>query len=247
MRQNTSQYMLLNLMQVVRNARTRYPAYEEEFIQVIIDTMRFTDENESAPSECLRIWGNLVNHLINSLQLLNVPAMIHQLGVCLKKQPHLYPASRDWLMWFFLFSGLARTCPNQLIDLFEILYKDEEPLPVPDMTKFVSVIRLAPLSVWYQLNYKGSSQQQQQNQDSALSSSNSSVANASSNTMTGISSALQTAFAKSTSATSKIQIIPDILKNQYAFFQECTSNQNYQDFRLSVCFNTCNSRNFLSY
>jgi hypothetical protein len=182
-----------------------------------INLIKF-DKKENA-----RIWSNLVNHLINSNQIIHIPTLIQQISVKLKNKAHLYKTSRDWLMWFFLLiSGFVyRNCTAELAELYECLYKDEEPLPNPDMSSFLSVVKLAPLSIWIHLNQK-SINPSGQNDSAAIS-------------LGAGAAGVQSAANKSPRSL----IVPDMLRNHYALIQNCLSTTNFQDFRLSVCLNAC--------
>jgi hypothetical protein len=50
MRQNTTQYFLLALLNLQRNNKLRFTRFEEEFVNVIIDTMKLSEENSNAPT-----------------------------------------------------------------------------------------------------------------------------------------------------------------------------------------------------
>ena len=54
--------------------------FEEEFVSVIIDTLAMTEENPDCYVENARIWSNLVNHLINANQIINIPLLIQQIA-----------------------------------------------------------------------------------------------------------------------------------------------------------------------
>ena len=122
-------------------------------------------------------------------------------------------------MWFFLLiSGFVyRSCISELAELYEALYKDQEPLPNPDMSSFMSIVKLAPLSIWLHLNQKP-------NSNSNLSESNAGPGGSGSAQLANKTKAL---------------IVPDILQNHHALLQEFVSTANYQDFRLSACLNAC--------
>lgn len=44
LRQNAPQYLLMSLMSVHRNIKTRFPLFEDEFSSVILDTMKMTEQ-----------------------------------------------------------------------------------------------------------------------------------------------------------------------------------------------------------
>lgn len=105
---------------------------------------------------------------------------------------------------------------SEFSELYELLYKDEEMLPTPDLSSFSSVIRFAPLSNWINFNIKLNSQKQ--HFDSIAQSGNS----------------LQAVL-----PIVRSFVIPEILRNHFALFQECLLNQTFNDFSLSVCLNAC--------
>ncbi len=119
-------------------------------------------------------------------------------------------------MWFLLSiitSYINRNCIPEFSDLFEILFKDEEILPNPDLNTFNSVIKLAPLSIWIHLNLRLQTQTPQEN----TSTTNSAQAQ--------------------TNKSSKSLVLPEILKNHSALLQECMNTQHFKDYGLSICMN----------
>jgi hypothetical protein len=135
----------------------------------------------------------------------------------------MYKTSRDWLMWFFLqISGFFyRNCATELAELYEVLYKDEDQqaLPAPDMSSFTSVVKMAPMCIWIHINQR-SINPTGQNETASSSAPTSSSGSQSSKPARGL-------------------IVPDMLRNHYALFQECFATQNYSDFRHSACLNAC--------
>ncbi len=138
----------------------------------------------------------------------------------------MFKISRDWLMWFILTmsAGFYRTCVTELIELLEILYRDDEPqLPNPqDMNSFISVVRMAPVSIWIYLNH--------------IKSSNTSSTDANSSSSSG-----QSASSSLTKSSSQIRplVMPEIFRNNYAFLQESLPNLNFQDYSISIYLNAC--------
>jgi len=109
----------------------------------------------------LRIWNNLANQLVNVLSIIHFPMLIKSLSKLIKDKGTPFPGSRNWLMWFLLnviMSFIVRNRIPEFSDLYEVLYKDEEVLASPLPNTFMSVICMAPLSIWIHLN-------QQKNQD----------------------------------------------------------------------------------
>jgi hypothetical protein len=138
----------------------------------------------------------------------------------LKKKADAFKQSRDWLMWFLLLiitSYINRNHLPEFSDLYELLYKDDEMLPNPDLSSFISVIRLAPLSIWINLNLRLNSQKQQQD-----------------------TSCLQTNNSQSAINMTKSFVIPEIIRNHFNLLLDCMNFQHYNDFGLSICLNACN-------
>lgn len=118
-------------------------------------------------------------------------------------------------MWFLLLIMAFYNNKNfipEFSDLYEILYKDDEVLPNPDLNKLISVVKLAPLSIWIHLNWKMLASQNQEGSSGA---------------------------SLSAAARSKTLITPEIIKNHASLLQDCMSTQHFNDFGLSICMNAC--------
>lgn len=123
-------------------------------------------------------------------------------------------------MWFLLLILIYynnKSFIPEFTDLYDVLYKDDEVLPNPDLNSFISVVKLAPLSIWIHLNWKSISFQ---NQDAAAAAGG-------------------TAPAPSVSIKSKSLIPPELVKNHVHLLQECLSSSHCNDFGLSICMNAC--------
>lgn len=91
--------------------------------------------------------------------------LIKSLSNQIKEAADGFLGSRNWLMWFLLnviMSFIGRNRIPEFSDLYEILYKDEEVLPNPPLNTIMSVIQLAPLSIWIHLNLQKSNQEASQ-------------------------------------------------------------------------------------
>lgn len=215
LRQNTPQYLLLSLMSLHRNTiKNRFPLFEEEFAYVIFETMKHTEKIPNNNKENLRIWNNLVNQLVNLPQIIHLPSLIKTLSNLIKDKVESFEESRNWLSWFLLntiTSYMNRNRIPEFSDLFEILYKDEEILPNPDLTSPISVVTLAPLSIWIHLNLRMVNQNQESNQSGSQTTNS--------------------------SKSSRALITPEIIQNHSSILQESMNTQNFQDFRLAICMN----------
>ncbi|CAF0729586.1 unnamed protein product [Brachionus calyciflorus] len=218
LKQNTPQYLLLGLMSLNRNSKTRYPVFEEEFANSIIHIMELTEQNPNKIFDNLRIWNNLVNHFVYLNQIIHLPSLIHHISIQLKKKKNcLFKESRDWFMWFFLMIMVTITNKNYMTefsDLFDILYKDAEILPRPDLNNFFSVIKMAPVSVWILLNNKFSAQEGAQGQHA-------------------------------TKTSNKPLLIPEIVRNHLTILQDCLTSHQQNLYSLSLCLNAyCNDTTY---
>ena len=141
-------------------------------------------------------------------------------------------------MWFLLLiitSYMNRNCLPEFSDLYELLYKDEDMLPNPDLSSFTSVIKLAPLSIWIHLNLRASSTHTQDSNTLSLSSSASNSTSTSQQGPGSVSSASNSVSNKH--SMSKISVIPEIIRSHFALLQERMQHQQFQDFGLSMCMN----------
>jgi mediator of RNA polymerase II transcription subunit 23 len=238
-KQNSPQYILLTLMSLNRTPKQRFAVLEEEFTNTILDAMDWSEQTAAAAGtgnsdfENLRIWNNLFVQFINLNSIVSLNSIINQLSLKLRKRKNntnnnsnnnssnataaAFSFSRDWLMWFLLSTitiNYNRNCIPDFIDLFDLLYKDTEPLAVPDCNQFISVIKMAPLSIWVLSNYNpNNSQSSSSNSNDQLSSSSSSN------------------FSRSPPS------VPFILRNQLSFMQEMIASQHFGQYGLSICLN----------
>jgi len=116
---------------------------------------------------------------------------------------------------------MNRNCLPEFSDLYELLYKDEEVLQIPDLSSFNSVIKLAPLSIWIHLNIRIGSSHSQDN----------------SSTLTSSLSTSHSVNNKSQSNSLKTYVIPEIIRSHFTLLQERMTHQQFQDFGLSICMN----------
>lgn len=128
-------------------------------------------------------------------------------------------------MWFLLLiitSYMNRNCLPEFSDLYELLYKDEEAVPSPDLASFTSVIRLAPLSIWIHLNARANTE------TANLGLSQSAASGSSLSGGGGVGGA---------SKTKQPVVMPEILRGNYALLHDRMATQQFFDFGLSACMN----------
>lgn len=122
-------------------------------------------------------------------------------------------------MWFWLLittSYMNRNFLPEFSDLYELLYKDEDVLPAPDLTSFSSVVRFAQLSTWINLNIR-------------LNNSK----------FTFESNVPHSSNIPAIVPIVKNFMVPEALRNHFNLFLDCLTNQNFNDFGVSVCLNSC--------
>lgn len=87
----------------------------------------------------------------------------------LKEKNQSFRESRDWLMWFFLMimvTNITKNCFNEIFKLCDVLYKENEQLPRPDINSVYSIIKLAPLAVFISISSSFGSQENSSGQNS---------------------------------------------------------------------------------
>ena len=101
---------------------------------------------------------------------------------------------------------MNRSCLPEFPDLYDILYKDDEMLPQPDLKSFISVVKLASLSIWIHLNIR------QSNQDGSVG-----------------------AQQNQNRLSNKNLVIPEILRNHYTREFELSTISRFRSINLFKC------------
>ncbi|GIY39674.1 mediator of RNA polymerase II transcription subunit 23 [Caerostris darwini] len=154
-----SREMVCNMLGVSKQQKQRCPVLEEQMVELIISAME-KSENEldnmedGGPTQLL--WQHLSSQLIYFV-LFQYASFPHIIMILHKKLGTKLRKGRDHLMWVLLQFISGSIQKNQLSDflpvmkLYDLLYPEKEPLPLPDITKASSTHALAITSIWIHL------------------------------------------------------------------------------------------------
>ena len=81
-------------------------------------------------------------------------------------------------MWFLLMiipTNINRNILSEFSDIYEVLFKEDEVLPLPDLSSFESVIKFSALSIWIHFNMKLINQSEQSANQSSNKSKSSNI------------------------------------------------------------------------
>ncbi|KAL7298235.1 mediator of RNA polymerase II transcription subunit 23 [Trichogramma pretiosum] len=138
-------------------------ALEEQFVDLVIRTMERSENepNSVEGSEDTTInhwpWLHLSSQLICYVlsQFANFPSFV--MAIHEKLAGREWKKSRDHLMWVLLqfISGCIQRKPAStfypIFKLYDLLYPEKEPLPLPDLTQPICTHQLALISIWMHL------------------------------------------------------------------------------------------------
>lgn len=135
---------------------------EEQIVELILVAME-KSENEGedeGQSSTLSLWQLIASHLIHFILFnhISFPHVVQNLTEKLSSKS--LRRGREHLMWVWLqiISGsiqkysLSDFLP--LLKLYDLLYPEKDPLPVPDITKPSCIHAMAPASIWLHLMKK---------------------------------------------------------------------------------------------
>ncbi|GIY79141.1 mediator of RNA polymerase II transcription subunit 23 [Caerostris extrusa] len=138
-----SRELVCNMLGVSKQQKQRCPVLEEQMVELIISAMK-KSENEldnmedGGPTQLL--WQHLSSQLIYFV-LFQYASFPHIIMILHKKLGTKLRKGRDHLMWVLLQFISGSIQKNQLSDflpvmkLYDLLYPEKEPLPLPDITK----------------------------------------------------------------------------------------------------------------
>lgn len=163
---------MLNL----QNKKMRSIAIEEQLVQLILSAMERADAEMPPPGGNLDgfddgenplhlQWVHIASQLIYFVlfQFASFPCIVAQLQEKLGGSPELR-RGRDYLMWTLLqfVSGSIHRNPLSsflsVLSLYDSLYPEREPLPVPDCTKPYCTRQMAATCIWFHLLKKAQSE-----------------------------------------------------------------------------------------
>lgn len=161
-----SRDVICTMLGLNKQQKQRCPALEELLVDLIVVAMERSEENEASMSEtgCQLLWHHLSSHLIFFVlfQFASFPHMV--LSLYTKLSGRNLKKGRDHLMWVLLqfISGSVQKNPlsdfRPVMKLFDLLYPEKQPLPLPDITVADSVHSLAMACIWVHLAKKAQSE-----------------------------------------------------------------------------------------
>ena len=162
--QPSSRDMINAMLSLNSKQKQRNAFLEEQLVELIITAMERSecdvDSNEAIEQGCsptFFLWQHLSSHLIYFVlfQYASFPHMVLSLHEKLSQKK--LRKSREHLMWILLqfLSGSIQKNPLQdflpIMKLYDLLYPEKEPLPVPDYTKWSATHAMAASSIWIHL------------------------------------------------------------------------------------------------
>ncbi|XP_068748521.1 mediator of RNA polymerase II transcription subunit 23-like [Montipora capricornis] len=157
-----SRDVICTMLGLNKQQKQRCPALEELLVDLIVVAMEKSEENDVSMIEtgCQLLWHHLSSHLIFFVlfQFASFPHMV--LSLYSKLNGRNLKKGRDHLMWVLLqfISGSIQKNPlsdfKPVMKLFDLLYPEKQPLPLPDITVADSVNSLAMACIWVHLAKK---------------------------------------------------------------------------------------------
>ncbi|XP_058805221.1 mediator of RNA polymerase II transcription subunit 23-like isoform X2 [Phymastichus coffea] len=161
-----SRDMVCTMLAIQNKQNTKCEALEEQLVDLVIRTME-KSENEPVPienSEGVTIshwpWLHLSSQFIFYVlsQFVNFSTFVIAIHDKLAAMPgREWKKSRDHLMWILLqfISGSIQRQPinafSPFFKLYELLYFEKEPLPLPDFSQPICTHQMALVSIWLHL------------------------------------------------------------------------------------------------
>lgn len=158
--QTYSRETICGILNLNKQVKQRCSVLESELVHLIINTLK---DSENGIDQALQLrWQHLSSQVIFFVlfQFVSFPHMVqslHQKLMDMKVQ-----AGRDLLMWVLLQFISGSIQKNSLEDflpvigLYDLLYPDQVPLPLPNIADPSAVHQLAPTCIWIHLHRKAS-------------------------------------------------------------------------------------------
>lgn len=159
LKQPYSRDTVCNIISLNKQQKQRSAVLEGQLAELLIVAMERSEEDTTAPADRYgtpihALWQLLSSQLIifALFQFVNFPDVVELLYKKLKGRN--LTKGRDYLMWLLLqfISGSMKKNPLHeflpILKLFELLYQETEPLPVPDVSYPSCVQGMAMACVW---------------------------------------------------------------------------------------------------
>ena len=167
-----SRDMVCAMLGLNNKAKQRCPVLEEQLVELILiamdrseaETEDLTELSEQGSHPTLFLWAHLSSHLIYFVlfHYASFPHMVLNLHARLATKN--YTKGREHLMWVLLQFISGAIQKNPLIDflpimkLFDLLYPETDPIPVPDISKPGSTHAMSAASIWIHVMKKAESE-----------------------------------------------------------------------------------------
>ena len=162
-----SRDMVCAMLGLTNKTKQRCPILEEQLVELIVTAMERSEQDpdlseisEQGSHPTLFLWQHLSSHLIYFVLFhhASFPHMV--LSLHSKLSSKNYKKGREHLMWVLLQFISGAIQKNALVDflpimkLYDLLYQETEPIPVPDVSKPGSTHSMAAASIWIHLTKK---------------------------------------------------------------------------------------------
>ncbi|KAK3090128.1 hypothetical protein FSP39_009382 [Pinctada imbricata] len=157
-----SRDMVCNMLGLNKQIKQRCEVLEEQLVDLVVMAMERSENDDATSDEGLSqlLWQHLSSQVIYFVlfQFASFPHMVLSLYEKLKGRN--LNKGRDHLMWVLLqfISGSIQKNPLKdflpVMKLYDLLYSDDQTIPVPDINKAQSTHGMASTCIWIHLNKK---------------------------------------------------------------------------------------------
>lgn len=166
-----SKDMVCSMLNLQKQCKVRCSAIEEQLVWLVMSAMErselepaATADTDESLSPIHWLWMHISSQLIYFVlfQFASFPNIVVALHDKLAGRD--IRQGRDYLMWALLqfISGSIQRNPLSnflsVLSLYDILYPEKEPLPVPDFKKANCTRHMAPTCIWFHLQKKAQSE-----------------------------------------------------------------------------------------
>lgn len=175
-----SREVLCGMLGLQKQHKQRHAVLEEQLVELLVQAMERAEnvsEGESEAAEELGVSHWLWHHLSSQIiyfVLFQFASFSHLVTLLHEKlAERKLRKGRDQLMWVLLqyISGSIQKNPLAeflpLLRLYDLLYPEREPLPVPDYTRPICVHQMAVACIWIHIVKKAQTEQQNAQKEAA--------------------------------------------------------------------------------
>lgn len=244
-----SREVLCGMLGLQKQHKQRHAALEEQLVELLVQAMERAEnppESETDSAEELGVSHWLWHHLSSQIiyfVLFQFASFSHLVTLLHEKlAERKLRKGRDQLMWVLLqyISGSIQKNPLAeflpLLRLYDLLYPEREPFPVPDYTRPICVHQMAVACIWIHIVKKAQTEQQNAQKEAAAAAAASNAGGANPNPSTPATKPDPRAF-----TTILQRHFPQALKNHQEFLlfnaQNPPSSTPSGDYRVALLCN----------